>query len=130
MAELLPSKQQVVDYLDHPPQRYTFTGGSYVTDNPRGEWVKHADMDLYMLEGGQLMQQMADEHNKLSAKIERLTAQNAHTEQLFMERSLEVERLCAALHRMAFAHEGVAKHWQDFAIHIIQPNETTGGTDG
>jgi len=43
-------------------------------EKPDGAWVLFKDMDLYMLEGGQLMKQMADKHDEQSAEIERLRA--------------------------------------------------------
>ena len=48
--------QKVYDYLDHPPKRWRQLGanGAWVQRDD-GPWVKFADMDLYMLEGGELM---------------------------------------------------------------------------
>jgi hypothetical protein len=63
------SSEKVYDYLDHPPQRYELVHKSYLGDvmeeQKDGDWVKFEDMDLYMLEGGKLMQQMCDEHDRL-----------------------------------------------------------------
>ena len=44
----------MIDYLDNPPQRYAVYLGDMV-ESSEGEYVKFADMDLYMFEGAQLM---------------------------------------------------------------------------
>lgn len=69
-----------IDYLDHPPQRYGHvfqkaSGSREMVEDPEGEWVKFDDMDLYMFEGGQLLQQAAAEIDRLRATIEFLDKQ-------------------------------------------------------
>ena len=90
-ADVVTSKQQVYDYLDHPPQRYSqwcaASHGHQMMEKPDGAWVLFKDMDLYMLEGGQLMKQMADKHDEQSAEIERLNVRIAELERELSERS-------------------------------------------
>lgn len=62
-----------MDYLDTPPQRYLITAAETADGRPtvvtitdhRGEWVKFEDMDLYMMEGGQLLIQASAEIDRL-----------------------------------------------------------------
>ena len=64
----LTADQSTIDYLDKPPQRYTvdFSYGRYYFEpNATGDWVKFADMDAYMFEGAQLMQQAMAKNQKL-----------------------------------------------------------------
>lgn len=73
-ADHSPSNSKVYDYLDHPPQRYRHqfqkaSGSREMVADGEGEWVKFEDMDLYMLEGGELMKQMAAENEKLKLAL-------------------------------------------------------------
>lgn len=57
----------VIDYLDKPPQRYTCYGkddfghpyDALASEDSDGAWVRFDDMDLYMLEGFQMMRELA-----------------------------------------------------------------------
>jgi hypothetical protein len=60
----LIDQKKVYDYLNHPPQRYVHVSAAMV-ENTAGEWVKFKDMDLYMFEGAQLMQQVLAELNQV-----------------------------------------------------------------
>jgi len=72
--ELLPA-DPVIDYLDTPPQRWHQLGanGAFV-ERADGEWMKFADVDLYMFEGGQLMLQMVEEHKRLREALTKIAA--------------------------------------------------------
>jgi hypothetical protein len=68
----VPADEKVIDYLNKPPQRYDIglegdiCGAVLdVKEHPTGEWVRFEDMDLYMFEGGQLMQQCLAELKRL-----------------------------------------------------------------
>jgi hypothetical protein len=59
-----------MDYLDKTLTRYRDSGnGPY--EHPEGEWVKFADMDLYMFETGQLLIQTCKEIDRLRAAIDK-----------------------------------------------------------
>lgn len=62
--------QKTHDYLDHPPQRWHQLGanGAFV-ERSDGEWVKHADMDLYMFEGSELMKQAIETNQQLREQL-------------------------------------------------------------
>jgi len=52
----------IIDYLNKPPQRYDHvfqknSGSREMVEDPKGEYVRFDDMDLYMFEGAQLMQE-------------------------------------------------------------------------
>jgi hypothetical protein len=64
MSEAPTTQERVIDYLDKPPQRYEHVSGAMV-ESATGAWVKFEDMNLYMFEGGQLMQQLAAENDQL-----------------------------------------------------------------
>lgn len=64
-----------MDYLDKPPQRYDHvfqknSGSREMVEDDKGEYVKFDDMDLYMFEGAQLMQQALAEHKAIAAELE------------------------------------------------------------
>lgn len=66
---------EMIDYLDKPPQRYAHvfqrnSGSREMVEASEGEWVKFEDMDLYMFEGGQLMQRMLDDNKLLREALE------------------------------------------------------------
>lgn len=75
-----------MDYLDTPPQRYDITAAmtqdgkpTVVTITERaGQWVKFADMDMYMFEGGRLLIQASAEIDRLREFIHACQGRSAN----------------------------------------------------
>lgn len=85
----------MIDYLDKPPQRYKHTfqkasGSREMVEHTEGKWVRFDDMDLYMFEGGQLMQQAATELDRLRAALRMIAGgfYPGHDVSLFAEQTL------------------------------------------